>query len=555
MAYNGVTELGPHAEPGEPYARPPAAAEPGATVASRPRPQARPEPTPWRMPPRAIAVRIFFTAWLVYALHFATDIVREHYLALSLGDHFSFRVDEYANLHPDLFEKPGYGWHIGNNPGVSMLAAIPYALARPLIEPVVATVQAKRAASGLAEPPAFTTPRPNARAFFAEAWRRGLDVKFGLAALVMHLLCMAPSSALGVVLVFYALRHVLGSDRSALWLSLLYAFGTPVFFRTGFLNHNLMLGHFAFAGFLALWNPSGGSRLSAGVRHLLAGGAGGVALLFDYSGVVFLLGLFAYALAAQWRDVGMAGAVRGGALYVLGSIPPVLLLWWYQYRSFGNPFLPGQHWMPPVEWIELGYQGFGMPQLELLGALAFDYRFGIFTAAPLFLLALLAPWAGRGGARRLPTLELAVCAMLFVGLWVFFAGSNYTRLQWNTGIRYMAPIFPFLFLPAAIVIVRLRPFVIYGIAIGSVLLAWCMAMNREVWRPLGVLDPVVKILVGGFELPALTTLLRMRAQFGYLVEHGVSPIPLFLLAGAVIVAIWSPRIWRPATGPGTPALS
>ena len=26
-------------------------------------------------------------------------------LALALGDHFSFRVDEYANMHPDLYEK------------------------------------------------------------------------------------------------------------------------------------------------------------------------------------------------------------------------------------------------------------------------------------------------------------------------------------------------------------------------------------------------------------------------------------------------------------------
>ena len=31
-------------------------------------------------------------------------------------------------MHPDLFDKPGYGWHIGANPGGSMVGAIPYAL-------------------------------------------------------------------------------------------------------------------------------------------------------------------------------------------------------------------------------------------------------------------------------------------------------------------------------------------------------------------------------------------------------------------------------------------
>ena len=106
------------------------------------------EPIPWRYSTRGIAIRIFFTCWIVYSLHFATNIVREIYPALALGDHLSFRVDEYAGMHPDIFEKPGYGWHIGNNPGASMLAAIPYALSRPIIDPIVNYVKNARASSG-----------------------------------------------------------------------------------------------------------------------------------------------------------------------------------------------------------------------------------------------------------------------------------------------------------------------------------------------------------------------------------------------------------------------
>src|SRR3989337_2873672 len=91
------------------------------------------ELVPWRMSGRSIAIRLFLSCWLIYVLHFATNIVREIYLALAIGDHFSFRVDEYASLHPDIFEKQGYGWHIDNSPGASMLAAIPYVATRPLI--------------------------------------------------------------------------------------------------------------------------------------------------------------------------------------------------------------------------------------------------------------------------------------------------------------------------------------------------------------------------------------------------------------------------------------
>jgi hypothetical protein len=159
-------------------------------------------PKPWRFSPRGLAIRLFLTCWLIYTLHWATDVVREVYPAISLGDHFSFRVDEYQQLHPDLFEKPGYGWHINNNPGASMLAAVPYALARPIIDRVSDNVIAKRKASGVVDPPEFATPRANSRKFYAEAWRRGLDVKLGLSAFVMQAFCMAPFSALGAVLLF-----------------------------------------------------------------------------------------------------------------------------------------------------------------------------------------------------------------------------------------------------------------------------------------------------------------------------------------------------------------
>ena len=74
----------------------------------------------WRFSQRQTAVRLFITCWLVYALHFATNTVREIYPALALGDHLSFDVSEYNGLHPDIFEIPGRGVFINNNPGTSI---------------------------------------------------------------------------------------------------------------------------------------------------------------------------------------------------------------------------------------------------------------------------------------------------------------------------------------------------------------------------------------------------------------------------------------------------
>jgi hypothetical protein len=425
---------------------------------------------------------------------------------------------------------------------VSILAALPYALSRPIIDPIVDRTRARRAASGQTEAPGFNTPRSNARRFYAEAWRRGLDIKLGLAAFVMHFLFMAPISALSAVAMFYLLRRLLGSDRTAVWLALLYAFGTPVFFRTGFLNHNLMLGQIAFFGMLAVWNPSASLQWSTRTRYLLAGVAGGTAVLFDYSGVVFLGALFAYAVIKRLKETSFADAVKHGGWYVLGSVPPVLLLWLYQWRSFGNPFLPGQHWMPPVKYIDQGYQGFTLPQPGLMWSLLFNHHFGLFVCAPILLLALAVPFINRGAQRRLPQLEQWFLLLLFAALWLFFAGNSYTNLQANTGIRYMTPILPFIFVPTAIALVQLPKRWIYSLAVMSVTIAWALAMYRQVIGPLGMLDPIVRLFTQGFTLPVLTTLSQTTGQYGDFWSAGVSPLPIFVACAAVLYGIWSVRL-------------
>src|SRR5262249_28658448 len=68
--------------------------------------------------------RLFIILWVVYSVHFATNVVREHYPAFSLVDHGTFRVDEYQGFNSDIFVHNGHSV-IGNQVFVSMLAAVP----------------------------------------------------------------------------------------------------------------------------------------------------------------------------------------------------------------------------------------------------------------------------------------------------------------------------------------------------------------------------------------------------------------------------------------------
>ncbi|MDW8355898.1 MAG: hypothetical protein RMK57_15355 [Bryobacterales bacterium] len=485
---------------------------------------------------RATAWRLFLTCWLIYVLHFATNTVREIFLALAIGDHFSFRVDEYAGLHPDLFEKPGYGWHINSNPGASMVAAIPYTLFRPLTDRIVKEVNGRRARSPANRPPSYHSPLAMARDFYREAWKRGFDVKFGLAAFVMQAFAMAPISAVAVVAMFWLLGRLLANERTALWLALLYAFGTPVFFRTGTLNHNLMLGHFAFLGFLALWNPGGSLALSTQWRHALAGMAGGAAVLFDYGGVVLLAGLFLYATVQRERRL---------SAFLAGAAGPILLLWFYQWRSFGHPFYPAQHWMPPVHWSGQGYQGLTWPHPELLVASLFDYRYGLFTSCPLLLVGLVLFLSSRGRLEVLGRRELFLIMGVSIGTWLFYGGVHYSRLQSYTGVRYLTAVLPFLYLPVSLALLRLSPRSVYFIGLLSITQAWCMAMYREVEHGYGLLEPLLHVFIGGFQLPWLVVMSRIEGLVPQYIENGFSPLPLFVFTAALLYGIW--RNWKPQT--------
>jgi hypothetical protein len=471
----------------------------------------------------------------VFVLHFATNVVREIYPAITLGDHFSFNVSEYMGLHPDIFEIKEGKAYINNNPGASILAAIPYTITRPLIDFVSDKVQKARASD-----PNFihreydTVLHPNSKRFYREATERGLDVKFGLASGVIQVFCMAPLSALAVVVMFYLLLAMTRSIRLAILLSVLSAFATPVFYRTAFLNHNVLIGHFSFFSFALLWRPWDDSDQQRPSSYLLAGLLCGWTVVLDYSGIIAICSISIYAILRYLSFPRESRSIQHIILFFVGIALCGSALIAYQWFIFGHPFHPAQHYMPHTEFSQSGYHGMTWPKLHLLFQTAFSGRYGLFTSAPILLLFFCLPFFFRDTVQRIGGKQILFILIYGCGFFLFCAANQFGYVQFNTGVRHIVPVTPFLFLVVAMVIIQMPKVLAVLFSIISLYWSWCLAMYRDVEFGLGILEPLIRITFEGFQLPWLSTLKRM----GYF-QNQPTVLPIFLLCGAVIWGIWA----------------
>lgn len=490
----------------------------------------------WRFSERGIAIRLFLTCWLIFALHFATNTVREIYPVLSLGDNLSFDVSEYEGLHPDIFEIEGRGAFINNNPGASMMGAVPYLLSRPVTDRIIEHVQKTRAANPQAEVAHYDTIYPMAQEFYRNAREKGFDIKFGLAAAVTQAFCMAPISAFGVVVMFWLLLNSTENMRSSILLALLYAFATPIFYRTAQLNQNVLLAHFALFAFVLLWQPRHDAEHRRKPAYFLAGLCCGWTVVLDYSGLVVLLALSGYTLS-RWLSFPTEKREPQDLMkFAAGVAICALVLMAYQWSSFGNPIYPAQRYMPPATYSEIGYRGFAFPKLDLLFQTAFSMRYGLFISAPILLLGLCAPIWLRTRSRLFGSREIVFIVALITLFFIFCAANQYGRMQFNTGVRHIVPVVPFMFLLVANVLMRMPRVAAVLIGVLATYWSWCLAMYRDVEQGLGVFESFKHITLEGFRLPWLTTLERM----GFVKD--ASAIPLLVLCG---VAIWT--LWRVGT--------
>ena len=186
-----------------------------------------------------------------------------------------------------------------------------------------------------------------------------------------------------------------------------------------------------------------------------------------------------------------------------------------------------------------GWFGFTLPTRELLVGNWLDLRYGLFAFCPMLVAALASPWVGRAGAgqagqRWAPTKDQLWLIFGTTALLCLFSSANqFANLQWNTGVRYMVPAVPLLFMAFVPVLMRAPGVVRWALVLPTIIVSWSVSMARE-----DIVRSVLQVFTTGLELPILTVLQKMAS--GYLpgLSGGVNPIPIFAVVGVMIWLIW-----------------
>lgn len=520
----------------------------------------------------SVPLRLFLVAWVFFSLFFATNIVREHYPAFTLIENGDFRCDEYLGWHADIFEHKDGHSYVGNNVLGSVIAAVPLAVFDPLLDRIEAWSKRKLAESPNPPDTTYDTKYPNRANMYKAARLAGKDLRFGASAAITSVFLMAPLSALFCVLVYwFFLRR--GVDRSrAVWLAFLFGFGTPIWYRTAHLNHNMFLMEALFGAFLLLFVEPGRDYAPSLKRRVWAGLLLGCAVSLDYAGGVPAVILGLYFLWNRRAIAGLGAALCESIPAVLAALPPIAFLLWSQKIMYGGWFTPGQFVMRPVNYTEIGMKGITWPSPEVLLKNFFAPGWGLYTFGPLLLIALWPAPRAQESSWILPRRERRWIAALVLAFLLFNAANIYSLMQFNSGFRYLLPIVPFAFLQASDHLARMGRATLSAITAVVLAHGLVLCMAREVndtekilrdravaenvsetelpgyWRAMLTETPIPMCYrrlfsaarpedVQGIQLPWLSVLAQTRSKDAGL-RSSFLPLGLILAAFGACAALW-----------------
>lgn len=328
------------------------------------------------------------------------------FAALSLVEQGDATIDEYEQLSIDKAQFGGH-YYMDKAPGMTLLSLPAVALADWVSPP----------------PPVIPST------VYDPPLERFMTVRLRLAVALVSALI----TALAALALHDLAFRLTGSASAALFASLGYALGTPVWgWSTTIFGHAPVAGLYVIAVW-ALWRGGEGQVSKAGaIRFAAIGGAVlGLAALIEFqaalAGAIIALWGAWRLWPSDWRAIG-AAAVAGAATLLIPFIA-------YNLIAFGTPFKLGYSGVVGFAGMNEGLFGLTFPKPIVFEQITIGMRRGLLWVAPILLVAPVGLWAMRKAQRSLAiTLAVGALVVLLVNsAYVYWDGGH------STGPRHSIP--------------------------------------------------------------------------------------------------------------------
>ncbi|HRE87721.1 MAG TPA: hypothetical protein PK095_01160 [Myxococcota bacterium] len=244
-----------------------------------------------------------------------------------------------------------------------------------------------------------------------------------------------------LVLLSRFLREELASPHLPAILVLAYGLGTVATPYASLAFGHQLSALLLFGLFLRIRKTS----VESCAGHLVVTGLiAGASLLVEYQNAIILLPFMVWYLARVRLSPKAIG------LAVLGALPPVLALMVYHQAAFGSPFLTGYSFIASnfAEVHAQGLLGIAWPKVGHAFLSFLSPQKGLFYFSPWLVLGAL-------GLFRLEPRGDHRFHIVFVALYALFVSAMvYPVGGWTVSQRHLAPMVPFLLLPAGLLLER-----------------------------------------------------------------------------------------------------
>lgn len=267
-------------------------------------------------------------------------------------------------------------------------------------------------------------------------WTTGVDASThdsGLMWAMTFLLSGVPTVVTAVLVYQAVLRRGI-RRRTAAILALVFLLGTLQFAYAGVMFNHSLVAMLVLGAWLAVTaTPS---------RPMLAGLCMGLAGLVEY---------LALPMAGVLLVLAWAGGARNAARMMLGMVPGLAALAWFQQTQLGWFLWTTYRFENPELRDESLFMGkFHWPDWRVLYWISWHRFRGLLVCCPIFLTALAAPLVARRRPGRVTVGAIAIILIpvLFTMCYLQWDGG------WGVGPRFLIPVLPLLYLLGVEVMLR-----------------------------------------------------------------------------------------------------